>query len=54
MKVIDLSVLPPCQDVLRLHSARANFLVEVWRSLLKNKFDEESFTNRGRDENGNI
>ena len=49
-EAFDLSVLPPCHDALRLHSARANFVVKVWRF----EFDEESFTNHGWDENGNI
>ena len=54
MKTIDLSVLLPCHDALRLHSARANFVVKVWRFSLKKKIDEESFTNNGWVANGNI
>ena len=53
-KVIDLSALPPCRNVLRIHSERANFVAKVWRSSLKNKIDEESFANHGWDEYGDI
>ena len=52
--VINLSALPPCSNVLRIHSERANFVAKVWRSSLKNKIDEESFVNLGWDEYGNI
>ena len=53
-KVIDLSALPPCCNVLRIHSERANFVAKIWRSSLKNKIDEESFVNQGWDEYDNI
>ena len=52
--VINLSALPPCSNVLRIHSEKANFVAKVWRSSLKNKIDEESFVNLGWDEYGNI
>ena len=53
-KVIDLSALPPCRNVLRIHSERANFFTKVWRSALKNKINEESFTIHGWVEYSNI
>ena len=31
-KVVDLSLLPPCKQVLRLHSARANAIATMWKS----------------------
>lgn len=31
-KVIDLSLLPPCQTSLELHSKRANFVAKMWRN----------------------
>ena len=40
-KVIDLSALPPCRNVLQIHSKRVNFVAKVLRSALKNKIDEE-------------
>ena len=31
-KVIDLSLLPPCQTSLELHSKRASFVARMWRN----------------------
>ena len=31
-KVVDLSLLPPCKQVLRLQSARANAIATMWKS----------------------
>ena len=31
IKVVDLSLLPPCKQVLRLHSARANAIATMWK-----------------------
>ena len=53
-KVIDLSALPPCRNVLQIRSERATFFAKVWRSSLANKIDEENFANQGWDEYGNI
>ena len=30
-KIIDLSLLPPCQSSLELHCKRANFVAKTWR-----------------------
>ena len=30
-KIIDLSLLPPCQSSLELHCKRANFVAKMWR-----------------------
>lgn len=30
-KTVDMSVLPPCESVLRLHCERANYLAAIWR-----------------------
>ena len=35
--VINLTVLPPCLNVLRIYSERANFVIKVWKSSLKKK-----------------
>ena len=31
-KIIDLSLLPPCQQTLRLHSLRCNFVTKIWKN----------------------
>ena len=31
-KVVDLSLLPPCRPVLKLHAARANAIDAMWKS----------------------
>ena len=51
-KVIDLSALPPCCNVLRIHSERTNFVAKVWISSMKNNIDKESFANHGWDKHG--
>ena len=53
-KVIDLSALSPCRNVLQIYSERTNFIAKVSRSSLKNKTNEDSFANHGRDGYGNI
>ena len=30
-KTVDMSMLPPCESVLRLHCERANYLAAIWR-----------------------
>ena len=35
--VINLTALPPCLNVLRIYSERANFVIKVWKSSLKKK-----------------
>jgi hypothetical protein len=32
-KITDLSVLPPCESVLKLHTMRANTIAYVWHNL---------------------
>ena len=31
-KIVEFSLLPPCQSVLKLHSKRANFVAKIWKS----------------------
>ena len=31
-KIVDLSLLPPCQSTLKLHSNPANFVAKIWKS----------------------
>ncbi|GFO40758.1 hypothetical protein PoB_006726300 [Plakobranchus ocellatus] len=33
---VDLSHMPPCQDVLLLHTQRANFQIKIWRASSSN------------------
>ena len=54
IKFIDLPALPPCCNVLWIHPERASFVAKVWRSLLKNKIDEEGFASQGWDDYANI
>ena len=41
-KFIDLALLPPCQNVLRLHSKRANFVAYLWEQSLAKLDDKYS------------
>ena len=34
-----MSLLPPCQSVLRLHSMRANTVSYIWKEALSNQID---------------
>ena len=51
-KVIDLSALPPCRNVLRIHSERAKFITKFCISSMKNNIGKESFANHGWDKHG--
>ena len=37
-KTVDMSVLPPCESVLRLHCERANFLAAIWKKAATSHF----------------
>ena len=43
-KIINLSLLPPWESVLRLHSKRANAVVYLWRKASNPTFDFPSLT----------
>ena len=49
-----MPALPPCCNFLWIHPERASFVAKVWRSLLKNKIDEEIFASQGWDDYANI
>ena len=34
-KVVDLSLLPPCQSVIKLHAERSNVVSMIWRKSLQ-------------------
>ena len=46
-KIIDLSLLPPCQQTLRLHCLRCNFVSKIWKSSDECTLQEPSITNHG-------
>ena len=43
-KMIDLSLLPPCQSSLRLHSLRANVVAKIWNDVDKRTIHLPDFT----------
>ena len=52
-KVVDLSILPPCRSVLRLHVQRSNVVAMIWRRSLEPMVDipdlsEHGWLNDGR------
>ena len=51
-KIIDLAVLPLCESVLFLHTARANFVAKIWRSSLVSMYDPPSITEHGWNADG--
>ena len=50
-KIIDLSLLPPCQSTLKLHALRANVVAKLWKSADETNVDIPDAALRGWDEN---
>ena len=46
-KVIDMSLLPPCNSVLTLHNKRANYIAKMCKSSLKNWLDSDDMSENG-------
>ena len=46
-KTPDISVLPPCQSVLKLHARRANYVACIWKNSLKPILDPPSILENG-------
>ena len=46
-KVINMSLLPPCNSVLILHIKRANCVAKMWKSSLTNWFDPDDISENG-------
>ena len=46
-KVVDLSTLPPCKEVLFYHSKRANLVENLWKNSLVARSDYPDITNYG-------
>ena len=46
-KIIDLSLLPPCQQTLGLHSLRCNFVAKIWKNADVCTLQESPTTNHG-------
>ena len=53
-KVVDLSLLPPCQQVLNLHSLRANLIAKLWKSSLIADLSLPDYISYGWNEDFNI
>ena len=53
-KIIDLSILPPCKSVLRLHSKRANAVAYLWRNASNPTINIPSLTENGWTTTGDI
>ena len=53
-KIIDLSLLPPCKSVLRLHSKRGNAVAYLWRNASNPTIEFPSLTENGWTTTGDI
>ena len=53
-KVIDLSVLPPCQSSLLLHMDRANYVAALWKHSMHATIDSPEIWDHGWNVDGSI
>ena len=53
-KIIDLSLLPPCQANLKLHTMRANYVASIFRKADRLFLNLEEPMNHGWDERGRV
>ena len=53
-KIADLSSLPPCQEVLRYHCQRANYVAYIWRHSFQPMIQLEDVENHGWFQSGDI
>ena len=53
-KVIDLSLLPPCQDSLQLHMLRSSYIARRYRLSKECNFSEPDKTSHGWEQDGRI
>ena len=53
-KIADLSSLPPCQEVLRYHCQRANYVAYIWRHSFQPIIQLEDVENHGWFQSGDI
>ena len=53
-KIADLSSLPPCQEVLRYHCQRANYVAYIWRNSFQLTIQLEDVENHGWFQSGDI
>ena len=53
-KIIDLSLLPLCKSVLRLHNKRANAVVYLWQNVFNPTIEFPSLTENGWSTTGDI
>ena len=54
IKVIDLSILPPSQQTLRLHILRSTYVAKLWRPAITNNIEVPDITVHGWTANGQI
>ena len=52
--ITDLSVMPPCKPVLRLHTQSANYVAKIWKSSMENEVNCPDITRHGWNEDGSI
>ena len=53
-KIIDLSLIPPCISVFKLHADRANYVAKIWRSSTTSWMEMPIINNHGWKGNGDI
>ncbi|CAB4016498.1 Hypothetical predicted protein [Paramuricea clavata] len=53
-KIVDLSLSPPCQSVLKLHGRRANFVAKIWKSSDESKLQIPEISHHGWKSTGEI
>ena len=53
-KITHLSVRPPCRSVPRLHTHRANYVAQIWKSTMENEVNCPDITQHGWNEDGSI
>jgi hypothetical protein len=46
-KAVDMSMLPPCQQTLKLHILRSSFIAEEWRSAVESSHDTGNILENG-------
>ena len=53
-KVVDLSTLPPCKEVLSYHTRRANLVSYLWKNSLVSQLDYPDVINHGWNIDGTV
>ena len=53
-KILDLSLLPACQQTLRLHFKRSNYVASIWKNCLVPRVDLPAVESHGWTQSGEI